>query len=314
MRQYIFIFISILMAVQLQAQQDEQYTQFFFNKLALNPAYAGSDEGACLTALYRNQWIGLEGAPTTQAFSFHTGILDGRVGLGLSVVHDNIGPTDSWRANLAYAYRIRLETGTLGIGLQGSLRRYQVDFMAETTTHPGDNLIQSAEPTTTLANIGAGVYYESDKFYVGLSIPHFIKSDISLLPSTFTTTNITSREELHLYGMAGLILPISNDVKFKPAVLYKYVQNAPVDFDINASLLFMDRFLFGLTYRTGGSLDSTGESLDLVAQYNVTQAFRIGAAYDFTLSELSNYNNGSFEIMAQYCIGRKEQVTNPRFF
>ena len=316
MKKIILFAFLVFGMLQLNAQQDPQYTQFMFNKLAFNPGYAGSSKGACFTALHRSQWLGLEGAPTTQVFSVHTPLSGKRVGLGLAIVHDNIGPTDSWSASLSYAYRIPIESGTLGLGLQGTLRRYEVDFINERLTHPNDNLVQATETSNIISNVGFGLYYEQDNFYFGVSVPHLIRNDISLLTSNFATNNVQSVEEIHAYLMAGIVIPIAEQVKLKPAGLVKYSDKAPVDFDLNFSLLFMDKFLVGATYRFGGSsLQGNGESIDLVAQFIANGNIRIGAAFDFTLSELSNYSNGSFEIMAQYCLGDySEKVANPRFF
>lgn len=315
---YKTITICILMAFvgTITAQQDAQYTQFMFNKVVYNPGYAGSAEMPSLTAIHRSQWTGLEGAPTSQAFTFHTPIQDKRVGLGLSINHDEIGPTNSLFIALSYAYRIPLKNGTLGIGLQGAIRHYRVDWDQIKATHEGDALISDTENSTLLPNAGVGIYYESPSFYIGISSPHILQGDISLLNTIQTATDIQAVEEAHSYLMAGFIIPISKNVKFKPAALVKYVANAPFDMDINGSFVFMDKFWLGATYRLGGStVIGGGESIDLVAQYQIGNAFRIGMAYDITLSELKDYNNGSYELMLQYYIQKdRTRFTNPRFF
>lgn len=314
MKKYILLTFFLASVLQLSAQQEPQFTQFMFNKLVYNPGYAGSDGGPCVAAIYRGQWIGVEGAPQTQALSFHMPISKNRVGLGLSVLHDNIGPSDSWTASMAYSYRILTERGAFGIGLQGSVFSYSVDFTNESAVHSGDVLIQGAENSKIIPNVGGGLYYQDDKFYIGVSVPNIIRSDISLL--TTPTSDLRARKETHVYAMVGAMLNLSKKVQLKPALLFKYANNAPFDMDINLSTVFLDRFLVGLTYRLGGStVKGGGESIDIVAQFMASQSISIGVAFDFSLSEFSQYSPGSFEVMVQYCLGKKEgPVANSRFF
>ena len=307
----VFVFIG-----NLNAQQDAHYTQFMFNKLAFNPAYAGSAKGICLTGLYRNQWIEFEGHPVTQVLSMHTSLKDDRVGLGAAFVRDRLGPSTSVKVQLNYAYRIPFKKGDLAIGLMGTIRNYKLDFSKEAFNDMNDLLVDAPEGNQVKVNVGAGAYYENKKFYAGLSIPHLIKNDISLLPKEFSTTIIESKEETHAFLMAGFLLRLTDKIKLKPAGLLKYYQYAPLDFDIHAGVLFDQKILAGLTYRLGGtSIDNIGESLDLIVQLYLNDELAIGGAYDFTLSELQEYNSGSFEILLQYCkIRDRERITNPRFF
>lgn len=312
----IFICLSLCFTSIVSAQQDAQFTQFMFNKIVYNPGYAGSAEVPSLTAIHRSQWTGLEGAPTSQAFTFHTPFRQKRVGAGISINHDEIGPTNSIFIALSYAYRIPLKKGTLGIGLQGAIRHYRVNWDQIKATHEGDALITDTENSKLLPNAGVGIYYESPLFYIGVSSPHLLRGDISLLNNVQATTDIQAVEDVHSYLMAGFIVPLSKSVKFKPAVLVKYVERAPFDMDINGSFVFADKLWLGATYRLGGStVVGNGESIDLVAQYQVGNAFRIGMAYDITLSEVKDYNNGTYELMLQYYIQKdRTRFTNPRFF
>ncbi len=317
MKKYIILSIILFSLGRLQAQQDPHFTQFMFNKLALNPAYAGSHEAPCLSILHRSQWQGIEGAPTSQTLGYHQTAFDNRVGLGLNITHDNIGPTDSWRASMAYAYRLKIDEGRLSIGLQGSLYRYMVNWTDAQVSHLNDNLVAGADQSNIFGNVGAGIYFEQDGFYMGASIPHIIRTDISLLNNT-SSTDVNSFEENHVYLMAGTLIPISENLQLKPAILLKYVRNAPIDFDFNLSLVFVERFILGLSYRYGGSTrQGFGESIDVVATVLVNQQLRLGGAFDFTLSELNNYSIGSFEIFAQYCWQQKDvkgYQYKPRFF
>lgn len=309
------ILLTGIFSQSLTAQQDAQFTQFMFNKLVLNPAYAGSDNSACLTAIHRQQWVGLEGAPITTALSFDTPLSNNRVGLGLTLLHDKIGPTTSWNAGLSYAYKVNLEKGVFSLGLQGSLKQYQIDWTQERFTHSGDNLLNNALTSKLLPNVGLGIYYESPSYYFGFSAPHILKGDLSLLSEVISSTELNSIEEQHFYAMAGFIIDLNENLKLKPAALLKFVKNAPNDADLNLTFIFYEKLWLGGSYRWGGSTTrGIGESLDVLLQYQVSEFLRLGAAFDYTLSEINSYANGTYEFYAHYCFNRGEDVSNPRFF
>lgn len=316
MKNIFSILICLFLFASLKAQQDPQYTQFMFNKLAFNPAYAGSTNGTCITGLYRNQWVNYDGHPVTQVLSLHTRLKNDRVGLGIAMVRDRIGPSSSVNVQLHYAYRFQLGAGEMALGLMGNIRDYKLDFSRETLNQNFDLLIDSPERNKTLFNAGIGAYYEQQNFYAGLSVPRLIKNDISLLPDGVESNMVQAREETHAFLMAGAILPITEKIKFKPAALLKYAVDSPFSLDIHAGLIFHDLVHTGLTYRTGqSSLQDLGESIDLVMQIYLNDSFVVGGAFDFTLSELADYNAGSFEILLKYCHQRaRDKVTNPRFF
>ena len=316
MKNILSILICLFLFASLKAQQDPQYTQFMFNKLSFNPAYAGSVNGTCITGLYRNQWVSFEGNPITQVLSLHTRLKNDRVGLGIAMVRDKIGPSTSVNVQLNYAYRFQLGEGDLALGLMGNIRDYKLDFSKETLNDNFDLLVDAPERNKTLFNAGIGAYYEQQNFYAGLSVPRLIKNDISLLPDGVPSNMEQSQEETHGFLMAGAILPIAENIKFKPAGLLKYAVNSPFSLDIHAGFIFYDMFHTGLTYRTGqSSFTDLGESIDLVMQIYLNDSFVVGGAFDFTLSELQDYNSGSFEILLQYCHQRaRDKVTNPRFF
>jgi len=307
-------FASLFSSIGLQAQQDAQFTQFMFNKLTFNPAYAGSTLAPCLSAIHRQQWVGLEGAPVTSAFSFNTPLAKDRVGMGLSFIHDQIGPTRDWSARMAYSYRIPVDEGTLSIGLQGVLRQYRVVWNDAVLTHRGDNSVMMAENSRLLPNAGIGVYYEQKDFYVGISMPHILENDLDLLED-FVSTDITSLEKQHIFGMVGVLIDVHNDIKLKPAAMIKYVQNAPVDMDLNLTAILKNDLWLGASYRFGGSkVEGFGESIDVYLQYQITNALRIGAAYDFTLSEIRSQTSGTYEFYVTYCLKNTGRISNPRFF
>lgn len=313
----IFLLVTFMMSCLIvKGQQDAQFTQFMFNKLTFNPAYSGSNHVPCLSVVHRRQWVGLDGAPVTSAINFNAPLNENRVGMGLTLIHDKIGPTRSTTASMAYAYRIPLKKGTLSLGLQMNLRQYRVTWQNEIALHVGDNLIVEAEKSKILPNAGVGLYYETDNFFIGASAPHIIQGDLSLLRESISRSDLEAIENQHFYGMVGLLFELNREVKFKPAAMVKYVLNAPIDFDLNGTFIFYDKLWAGLSYRWGGStVRGFGESVDLLLQFQVTHSLRLGIAYDYTLSELQDYSSGTFEFYAHYCLFKgQERVANPRFF
>ncbi|HFA48562.1 MAG TPA: type IX secretion system membrane protein PorP/SprF [Bacteroidetes bacterium] len=307
--------LALLFSGLLYSQQGVQYTQFMFNKLAFNPAYAGSHEVPCISAIHRSQWVGLEGAPVSQALNFHTPLFGKRVGMGVSVQHDKIGPTDAYSVNLSYAYRMKIEENTLSIGLQGSMRSYSVDFSETESVIQNDVAVMEGNARRMLPNFGVGVYYLAEAFYVGVSAPYILNNDISLYETAISDNTDFSVEETHFYAMAGLKVNINDKVKFKPSLMYKQVKAAPADLDINGTFVFGDRLGVGATYRLGGVRNSVGESVDFMMYLQFEGGFKIGAAYDLGLSEVRKFNSGSFEVMVEKCLKSKDnRLTNPRFF
>lgn len=315
MKKLITTSIFAMLVVWGVAQQDAQYTQFIYNKLMINPGYAGSKDAACVTCLYRNQWVALDGAPTSANVSFHTPAFNDKVGLGITISNDRLGIENSWYMNLIYAYHIKLGAGKLGIGVQGSLHNYSADWNDTRATHVGDGQIPQSASSAFLPNFGAGLYYYTDKYFLGASVPRFLNNSID-----FTDNDLDieiSRERFHAFFTGGYMFNITEKVKLQPAFLVKYSVNAPLDLDLHTSVIFFDKLWVGGTVRLGGSTvqNSFAESIDAIVQYQLTNALKVGIAYDYTLSELQSYNDGTFEVVADYCFrfnGKK--LLNPRFF
>lgn len=317
MRKILFTFICALFAIASYAQQEQQYTQFMYNKLAYNPGYAGSHETACITGIVRSQWLGLEGAPNTQIVSFDMPVRNQRVGIGANLTRNTIGISQKLTLDGAYAYRIRMSNGTLGLGVQASIRYFNNDFtdpdLVSTVPLSMDGSIPVGQRSKYVPNFGAGAYFNNDKFYFGISVPRFINNNIDFNE----VGSILSREALHGYLMAGYRFDINESVAFKPQILMKYATNSPFDADINASFIFSNKYTAGLTYRIGGSTQTgTGESFDLMIGAQITDHVLFGLSYDITLSEIKDYSNGSIEGVVRYCIGSSEgeDIVNPRFF
>jgi type IX secretion system PorP/SprF family membrane protein len=319
MKKLIYTFALLLGSlVSLKAQQEAQFTQFMYNKLYLNPAYSGARGVPSLTAIYRSQWVGFEGAPQSILASFNGPFLAKRVGVGATISHTKIGLQRDFQASLAYSYdMVAQDEVSLRIGLSGSLRSLSFAYNDAKPNQSGDLSVEDQRINDFYGNVGAGVYGTiMDRYYFGISVPHLYSNAIGL--SNINAT-VLAKESQHFYGMAGAILPLSEDINLMPAVLLKYVKNAPFDADINVNLDIRRKFTAGISYRLGG--DGSGDSVDLLAFWQAAPQFAIGAAYDFSLSSLKDYNAGSFEVLLQYDLkqveggkGKKKKMTNPRFF
>ena len=314
----IFTISIFLLIVKLAfSQQEPQYTQFMYNKLAMNPAYAGSREGACFTGVFRSQWIGLEGAPKTQMLSFDMPLLDERVGIGLNVNRTTIGISEKWTVDGIYAYRIPIGAGHLGVGIQASVRyignNYADSRLVATQGISSDGGIPVGEQSKYVPNFGAGLYYNTNKFYIGLSVPRFLENSIDFN----SLSGSLGKEVPHIYFMTGLLWEISKNAKLQPQVLLKYAQNTPFDVDINLNLIMIEKLTLGLSYRIGGSsVSGGGESVDLLFAIQATEQLLFGFSYDITLSELKDYSSGSIEAVVRLCLSNSKgsDVVNPRFF
>lgn len=323
MKHIFILLIFTLLTVAVSAQQDHQYTQFMYNKLLVNPAYAGARGIPYITGIYRNQWVGFEGAPQSALVSLNSTFLSPRVGVGAVLSHQKAGLQRDFFGSLAYSYDlIAKEELSLRIGVQGSLRSLAINFNeANTGGGPGnvgnDGSLLTDRVNDIYGNVGAGIYATiAQRAYLGFSVPRIYSNTIG-----FNTNPQfeTAKEYQHFYGMGGLILPINDDLKLLPAVLVKYVQGAPIDADINLNLDFNEKLTFGLSYRVGG--DGAGDSVDMLAFWQANQQLAVGAAYDFPISRIRNTNAGSFEIILQTDLKKakpnkknRKNLSNPRYF
>jgi type IX secretion system PorP/SprF family membrane protein len=303
-----FVFVAF-------GQQDPQNTQFMQYKLGYNPGYAGAKESACIACLHRAQWLGLDGAPEFTVMSFNMPLFNQKVGIGANLERYKVGLFESYTFDAVYSYRVRVGQGSLGLGLQGSVRSLEGNFQMATATEDrfADQSIPLGQESKVLANVGAGLYYSSPKFYAGISVPRFLKNNVDFADEN----NVISREVNHFYFMGGVTFNLSDKVKLQPQTLVRYVSNAPVDADINANLIINNRYIFGATYRLGGNKEnSTGESFDILVAAQLTDNLLFAMSYDITISDLRDYNSGSIEASLHYCFGKSqgEEYTNPRFF
>ncbi len=301
------------------AQQQAQYTQFMYNKLPVNPAYAGARGVPFVTALYRNQWMGFDGAPKSVLASFNSPFLSPRVGVGVTISHTQIGLDKDFAGTLAYSYDlIPDEDISLRGGIMGTIRSLSVDFSNAVAPQGvvGDNSLEQGKISSIFANVGAGLYFTyDDRFYAGFSVPRIYANSIGINDGTLPAGFETAKESPHFYGMAGAIIELSGDINLMPALLTKYVKNAPFDVDVNVNLEIKEKVIAGLSYRAGGN--GAGDSMDLLLFWQAHPQFGVGVAYDFSLSDVKDYTAGSIELLFQADlkkVSKKKNMSNPRFF
>ncbi len=308
MKNRFFIILLGLFAFSSYAQQDAQFTQYMYNTININPAYAGSRGVLSVFGLHRTQWVGLDGAPTTNSFSINTPVNNSNVGLGLSVINDRIGPSDESSISADVSYSIKTsETFKLSFGVKGTANLLYIDFSKVSKYNPYDNLGQYNIDNKFSPNVGAGIYYHSNKTYVGFSVPNFLETEHYNKSSSSPSTSVAS-ERMHYHFIAGHVFDLNETIKFKPAVLTKLVQGTPLQVDASANFLFNEKFVLGAAYRWDAAAS-------LLAGFQVSKSWFIGYSYDMETTKLANYNSGSHEIFLRFeLFNNIENIVSPRFF
>lgn len=284
------------------AQQDAQYTQYMYNTVNINPAYAGSRGVLSIFALHRTQWVGLDGAPTTNSVSLNTPLNNSRLGLGVSIVNDKIGPTHENTISADLAYTIPTsETWKLSFGLKATGNLFDLDVSRLNPVDSDPNLQDYSNKFTP--NIGAGLYWHSSKAYLGLSVPNFIETN------RYDDNDIAIyKEKINYYLIAGYVFDLNYNLKFKPALLTKVVEGAPLQLDLSANFMYNDKFTLGLAYRWSASISA-------MAGFQVSNGLYIGYGYDLETTKLENYNSGSHEIFLRFELFKNnKRINTPRFF
>lgn len=286
------------------AQQDAQFTQYMYNTINVNPAYAGSRGVLSIFGLYRTQWVGLDGAPETSSFSVNTPV-GNNVGLGVSLINDKIGPTNENNLSADFSYSIPTSaTAKLSFGIKGSANLFKLDPTKLTPEDQGDPQFQDFKNKFT-PNIGAGVYWHTDKAYVGLSVPNFIQTN------RYDDNDVAIyKDKINYYFIAGYVFDLDRyeTVKFKPAIMTKMVEGSPLQVDASANFMFNDKFVIGVAYRWS-------TSVSLLAGFQITDGLYLGYAYDRETTKLVNYNSGSHEIFLRFeFLNKYGRITSPRFF
>jgi len=297
----IVVILILLTGAQTIAQQDPQFTQYMYNTLSVNSAYAGSSGHLTITGIHRTQWVGLDGAPKTQTLSIDTPI-NKNVGLGLSIVNDKIGPTNETYFDANFSYSIKTsETHKLSFGLKGGLRLFDIDWSRGTAQSGVDPLLQN-NISKLLPTVGAGVYLHGEKGYVGVSVPNFFTDE-----HYDDIQQAVAAERLHIFVIGGLIFDLSENTKFKPAFLFKHVTGAPVILDLSANFMFQEKFRVGVSYRWDDALSG-------LVGFQISPKLLIGYSYDYTTTELQRVNSGSHELMLRFeLISKTKKIKSPRF-
>ena len=302
MKTRILLFVLMFTGVLSYAQQDAQFTQYMYNTININPAYAGSRGALSLFALHRTQWVGLDGAPVTNTISMNTPLNESNLGLGVSLVNDKIGPTTENAISADISYTIPTsETWKLSFGIKATANLFDLDANKLNPVDAADPSLQNYSKFSP--NIGAGLYLHSDKAYIGLSVPNFIET------SRYDDNEVAIfKEKINYYLIAGYVFDINYDVKFKPALLTKMVQGAPLQVDASANFMFYDKFTLGVSYRWSAALSA-------MVGFQVTDGLYIGYGYDRETTNLNNYNSGSHEIFLRYeLFNNISKIISPRFF
>lgn len=284
--------LGIVLAAPFVAhsQQRPQFTQYMYNSIAFNPAYAGSREYMVVNLLHRSQWVGIDGAPTTQTLSAHSSIPKMKnVGAGLSIVRDQLGFESTTDAFANFSYTLDLDSGQkhrLAFGIKAGATKYDLnnDLLNDPVAGP-DNFLNTVN-FSWAPNVGLGLYFRGDSYYVGVAVPKiFTYSD--------NKTGFTSFDRTSLFINGGYLMDLGADLQFKPTFLVKYTEGAPVSVDVSALFLISEKLWLGGSYRFS-------DSFGLIADFEISENFSLGYAYDYITSRLVDFSSGSHEIILTY--------------
>jgi type IX secretion system PorP/SprF family membrane protein len=310
MRTKIIKFVLLLtVSIASYGQQDAQFTQYMYNTININPAYAGSKGSMSVFVLHRTQWVGLSGAPVSNTASINTPLTRSKLGLGISVINDEIGPSNENNLAADLSYTIDMsERYKLAFGLKGSINLLNVNFNELNQENPDDSVFNINIDNKFTPNIGIGFYLYSDNTYIGLSAPHLLETQHFDRFTNIGSQSSIAKETMNIFLIAGHVFDVNRDLQFKPSLLTKYVQGAPLQVDISANFLINERFTAGLAYRLSAAVSA-------LMGVQVDNSWYIGYGYDLETTKLSDYNSGSHEIFLRYELPRRyDKVACPRFF
>ena len=290
------------------AQQDPQFNQYFFNPLGINPAYAGSRGTLSAVAVHRSQWVGFDGAPTTQTISVHSPTSSKKMGLGFQLTNDQIGPKNTIAISGVYAYKIRLGKGKLGFGLRATLYNYVFDWdKIEYADGTNFSTLNRGTETFMTPSFDFGMYYNDKKNYIGLELTHINEGKIGVQSDNINIEN-TVNQEAQIIFTAGKVFRFNRNVTFRPSILAKTATNQPAFIDVNASILLREKLWLGISYRRGYGAVA-------IIEYNFSRLFRVGYSYDISTTDLGRENGGSHEIFLGLDFNVfKSRIISPRYF
>ena len=294
---------------KLFAQTEPMYSQYMYNMLGVNPAYAGNREALSLNFFQRNQWVGIKGAPKTTSISMDQSIKDGKLGWGIQVYDDRLGVEAASGLNGMLSTRIQVsEKGILSGGLSFGMMNYRINLNdVNNRNNPNDpSFISIDNPSKWNPSLGMGIYYNTDRFYAGLATPSILKARLASYENMITS--IQTSNAFHLFANAGYVFDINEDVKLKPSTMIKMVSGAPIETDINLNVWLKDLLGFGASYRTGDAFVG-------MVELQATSNLRFGYAYDMPFNPLKYFTKGSHELILRYEIGNfKTKIKSTRYF
>lgn len=301
--QIFLIGLAVILVSTIHAQQQVQYTQYMYNTMSVNPGYTGTSNRLEAYLIHRSQWVGMSGAPNSQNVGVQ-GAVSKRIGLGLNAIKDRLGPSNEVYLNASAAVRLNLSQKVkLSIGISGGIDVLSVDWSSGQVMHENDQSLMNNIQNRVRPLVGAGLYFYGSNWYAGVSSPSFIKTD-----RYTSATTVPINSVVHWYFIGGYVFTLSDQLKFKPAILGKMVQGAPLSVDVSANFLLQDRFTMGLAYRFN-------DAFSILAGITFKKSFFLGYSYDFSVSRLQKFNNGSHDIIFRYTLFDKvANIRSPRFF
>jgi type IX secretion system PorP/SprF family membrane protein len=298
--------LFVLTTQTVRAQQDPNFTQYMYNTLSINPAYAGSRDVFSAVALHRSQWLGFNGAPTSQTLSAHTPISDGKMGLGFNIVNDQIGITQQTDINAIYSYALEMSRYTkLSFGINAGVNLMNIDYRDLNIFDPNDPEFNNNIENKVSPQVGLGALLYNDQYFVGLSVPSLLRNDRF---SDNSIADATVRDRLHYYLTAGVVFDLTPTLKFKPSVLFRHVSGSPLLAELSSNFLINDRFTLGAAYRLNSAFSG-------LVGFQASDSILLGIAYDRDISTFSSYNDGSLEFFVRFELFKKyKRMYTPRFF
>jgi len=303
---FLITLVSILSIFDMSAQQDPMFTHYMFNTVAINPAYAGSRDALTVTGLHRSQWVAFDGAPTTQTVTAHSPIFTKKIGLGLSFLNDKIGINNTSSFYIDFSYKIKInDKAKLAFGLKSGFNFRKADISKLNVYDDNDPVLSQGLEKDFMPNFGFGLYFFTDKYYVGVSTPKLMENSFD----TGTETGVAT-EKRHYFLIGGAAFKLSETFLLRPATFVKVTEAAPIEVDLSALLYVKEKFWVGMMYRTG---DAVGALVGV----NITEYLTVGYSFDASTENTTfKYNAGSHEIMIRYdfLFGSRKKIRSPRYF
>ncbi|WP_317898034.1 PorP/SprF family type IX secretion system membrane protein [Aurantibacillus circumpalustris] len=304
---YILLTLPFLLTQVGSAQQDPMYSQYMFDKMLINPAFAGSSNWVVATLKYRNQFMGINGHPTTQTFNIHAPIQKKHIGVGLKIVNDKMSILSNLNVAAQLSYHLNFAGGKLSAGIEAGIYNKKINYQDLILSGRGDNAIPSISSSALVPDASFGIYYQKKQFYAGLSNYHLIKKSFNFNGAEASQAHLYK----HFYFLVGNVFTLTKDITIEPSMLMKIQPSSSVQFDFNTLVYYKDRVGAGIQYRAG-------DAFVTMLRVNITESLRISYSYDLTVSKLSPYAKGAHELVISYGIKLPPPPTqkeiHPRYY